>query len=96
MDKTEKLMDIKQAALYVEPQLIGSDFDRVRAAEEEWLRLVDQLYEGNGHIITERQYQAARTHSTTLTPMRKLSYIPLYGRPARLNSTSAIATPIVR
>lgn len=61
MDRLEKLRHIKQAALYVEPQLMGSDFDRVRAAEEEWLSLVDQLYEGNGHIITERQYQAART-----------------------------------
>jgi hypothetical protein len=61
MDKLEKLTHIKQAALYVEPRLIGSDFDRVQAAEEEWLCLVDQLYEGNGQIITERQYQAART-----------------------------------
>jgi hypothetical protein len=57
----EKLMHLKHAALFVEHQLIGTNFDRVRAAEEQWMSLVDQLYEDNGHIITQRQYQAART-----------------------------------
>ncbi len=56
----EKLMHIKQAALFIEPQLIGSDYERVRAAEEEWLTLVDELYEDNRHVITERQYRSAK------------------------------------
>jgi hypothetical protein len=85
MDKLEKLMHIKQAALYVEPQLIGSDFDRVRAAEEEWLRLVDQLYEGNGHIITERQYQAARTQFEYFMVLLEMT-IDHYRREAREES----------
>ncbi len=61
MNKMDKLLHIKYAALYVEPRLIGDDFERVRAAEEEWMRLVDQLYEDNRQLITQRQYQAART-----------------------------------
>ena len=82
MDKTEKLMHIKRAALYVEPQLMGSDFDRVRAAEEEWLRLVDQLYEGYGHIITERQHQAARTQFEYFMVLLEMT-IDHYRREAR-------------
>ncbi len=61
MNKLERLMHIKHAALYIEPELIGPDFERVKAAEEEWMRLVDELYEDNGRLITPRQYQAART-----------------------------------
>lgn len=61
MNKMDKLLHIKHAALYIEPQLMGNDFERVKAAEEEWMSLVDQLYEDNRQIITPRQYQAART-----------------------------------
>lgn len=61
MNKMEKLLHIKHAALYIEPQLMGNDFERVKAAEEEWMRLVDQLYEDNRQLITPRQYQTART-----------------------------------
>jgi len=60
MNKMDKLLHIKHAALYVEPELIGADFERVKAAEEEWMSLVDQLYEDNRQLITPRQYQTAR------------------------------------
>ncbi|HOD36151.1 MAG TPA: hypothetical protein PLR20_09355 [Syntrophales bacterium] len=61
MNKMDKLLHIKYAALYIEPRLVGSDFELVKAAEEEWMRLADQLYEDNKRLITPRQYQAART-----------------------------------
>ena len=61
MNKMDKLLHIKHAALYIESQLMGNDFERVKAAEEEWMSLVDQLYEDNRRLITQRQYQAART-----------------------------------
>jgi hypothetical protein len=61
MNKLDKLMHIKHAALYIEPELIGPDFERVKAAEEEWMSLVEQLYGDNSRLITPRQYQAART-----------------------------------
>ena len=60
MNKMDKLLHIKLAALYIEPELIGPDFERVKAAEEEWMSLVDKLYEDNSHLITPRQYQTAR------------------------------------
>jgi hypothetical protein len=60
MNKMDKLLHIKHAALYIEPELIGPDFESVKAAEEEWMSLVDQLYEDNSQLITPRQYQTAR------------------------------------
>jgi hypothetical protein len=60
MDKLDKLMHIKHAALYIESELVGPDFERVKAAEEEWMSLVEQFYEDNRQLTTPRQYQTAR------------------------------------
>ena len=58
--KLNRITEIKQTLSDIEHRLMDSDIGIVRAAEEDWQRLVAQFYEISKAMMAPQQYEAAK------------------------------------
>ena len=77
--KLNEITEMKHQLSEIENRLMDSDVGIVRAAKEDWGRLLDQFYEVNQIMMAPEQYESAKqdiTYFRTLIDLAIVTYQP--------------------
>jgi Tfp pilus assembly protein PilF len=74
MSTPELLKDLLVTILSIQKELKGSDFEKVKAAQEAYHELLDGFYEEYQDMIAPQQYEAAKDDPDYFIALIQLAY----------------------